>query len=634
VGNTSPTSAPHRRHLACQERKRKILELAAKEGMTREAMCAEVGMSVETLRNWRQRDKQWWARYLEVRRLAKESPEQAEQRRIEHYDGGFVSFRRHYLHMETTWFQQMAIDAIERTRPGEVTMILWPPEHGKTTLLADYCTYKIANNNGYRITVASETEGHGIKILGRIQGRFKADGPTPAIAKDFGPLAPEDGDKETVWQARRFNVVGRRIDEGDYNMCAVGITGRIQGTRCDLLLLDDMQDLKSLELSAKYFDLVKQSFLSRPSVFGRTVLIGTRVGEFDVYRQLMESGVVDHLVTIPAYDVGNSPTWLRPKIKPDRDDPSTWAPEGIKFLWPDKYDVVDPDTGESIPGFHRFAYANLRFRMGEQTWWRIYMQRPEAAASMTFDEVTTDAMKDEHRGLTAQPRPREDGSPVPIIIGVDPAVGGGNGVLTAAGYPTRMEVLHCRLDYELTKYSQIIDLIEEECFRYSTPDSVVTTVVVEDKAFQKGLLQDDRMTEVQRRFGFRIVPNTTGSLKKDPDIGVPGMPMAMIRQEITIPWADEAAQDNMGLLLDQLHIWRPGTRGNTRTVQKDKVPQDLTMALWFAWGQWRATRDTPVHPTTDPSQFNRSRQSPLRSRVRRPTVRRRSTFRSLQGGRR
>jgi hypothetical protein len=603
----------------------------ARQGASHQEVADGVGMAIATLmKTWKRMDPDWWAQYEEVRRglTGKLKPD------AEDYDGSFISFRKVYLGMDTTWFQAKAIDAIEHTEPGEVTMILWPPEHGKTTLLEDYCLWKICSNNNYRVTVASETEKHGIKMIERTKNRMQVDGSTPKIHRDFGPLAPDRDNPNVVWTARHINVVGKRLsDERDYNMAAIGLTGRIQGTRCDLLLLDDLQDLKSIELSEKYYDLVVQSFLSRPSMFGRTVIIGTRVGEFDVYRKMREAGIIDHLVTIPAYDVGESPMWPKPTVKPDRRDPETWAPEGVQFLWPEKYDMVDPDKGLIQSGFHRYAYAALRYRVGEPTWWRIYMQRPEAATSMTFDQATTDAMADEYRSIRGEVSPREDGAPVQVIIGVDPAIGGGNGVLAAACYPNRMEVLNARLDYNLTKYEEIIGIIAEECHRFSTPTSVVSMVVIEDKAFQRGILRMDALIELQRRFGFRLVPNNTNSDKQDPDVGVPAMPLSMLRGEITIPWADDVSQDAMAPLLAQLHMWRPGARGNTTTVKKDKVPQDLTMALWFVWRRWRNVgRDTVVHATVNPDQFL-FRGSPLRR-----TTRRRVTsvtqYRSGRGGQR
>ena len=349
-------------------------------------------------------------------------------------------------------------------------------------------------------------------------------------------------------------------------------------------------------------------------MFGRTVIIGTRVDEWDVYRLLMDANIDDHLVKIAAYDDGNSPEWPAPTDKPSPDRPETWAPEGVKFLWPDKYDDLPGD------GFHRYRYAALRYRVGEVAWARNYMQHPEAAATMTFDQATIDQMKDEARSNITDPHLREDGEPVPVVISLDPAVGSVNAILSAAMYPKRMEVLHVRRDVGLSKYSQIFDLLEEECHRWSTANSYVDLMVVEDKAFQRGILRDDRMVELQRRFGFRVVPNTTNREKVDPDIGVPSLPLAMWRGEITVPWADKSSRENMEPLLRDLAIWKPGIPGT-------KLPQDHTMTLWFAHRQWRAVRNNPVHPPADMSTFA-SRGSPLRKpRPRKPMSR--TTYRRL-----
>ena len=608
---------------AARRREEFIRHIAA--GRTTSEAAEKVGVSVSRYGAWRAENPEFAARVNVARDQARAN--------VKDFDGTFIAFRRMYLGMQTTWFQAKIIEAIERSQPGEVVLILIPPGHGKTTLLEDWCTYKLCMDSSFRITVASETVDHGMKIVDRVRMRLEADGPTPKIATTFGPFQPDSKMDSQVWGQRRFNVMGKRSsDERDYSMNCVGVTGRVQGTRCDLLLLDDMQDVKSLELSDKYYNIVTQSFLTRPEMFGRTVIIGTRVGEFDVYRKLIDNKIPDKVIRIPAYDRWNSPEWPEPKVKPSMDDPETWAPEGVKFLWPEKYDQVE-ERGDVVPGLHRFRYAALRFRLKEQTWWRNYMQRPEAASSMTFDEATTTAMRDEHRSVIADARPInhiEDDTmdhgairPVPIIIGVDPAVGGGNGIISVAARPKCMEVLTARLDYGLTKYSQIIEMIEEECHRFSTRDSVVAVVVIEDKAFQKGILQDDRMLEVQRRFGFRIVPNTTGREKKDKDIGVPALPAAMLRGQITIPWADDISQKEMSKLLDQLHMWRPGVNGV-------KLPQDLVMALWFCYGQWRGVRSMPVHADVNLDSW-RGASSPIRRRKPRTVARR--PYRSLRGGR-
>lgn len=623
----SRAAVTHKASLRSQRRRDGFIDYLKTHRGTIKSACEACDIPHSTYLKWRTTFSDFGPKVDEIRRSMREAPKK--------FDGSFTSFREHYLGMHTTWFQAHIIDAIEKARPGEIVLILIPPAHGKTTLLEDWCTYKLVTNPQYRITVASETVTHPEKILDRVRGRLEPEGPTPQISLDFGPIAPEKSTSKQIWGARRFNVAQKRsADERDFSMSAVGITGRVQGTRCDLLLLDDMQDVKSLELSDKYHSIITQSFLTRPEMFGRTVIIGTRVGEQDVYRKLMDAQIPDRVIRIPAYDPWKSPVWdIDPERKPKEDDESTWAPEGMVFLWPEKYDLVEEGSKRRQAGLHRFRYAKLRFTVGEQTWWRNYMQKPEAASTLTFDEATTTHMRDEHRSVIADVRPLdhrevdtlEPGQtrPCPVIIAVDPAVGGGNGVLSAAARPRRLEVLTAHLDYGLTKFSQIIDLIEEDCHRFSTPDSVVTTVVVEDKAFQKGLLQDDRMLELQTRFGFRIVPNTTGREKSDKDIGVPSMPMSMVRQEITIPWADEVSQKEMAKLLAQLHQWRPGVNGV-------KLPQDLVMCLWFAFRQWRAVRDTPVHAMPDLGRW-RAAASPMH-RHRPRTMTHRRPVRSLRGG--
>jgi hypothetical protein len=590
-------------------RREALIEYARVHGGPVAKILEETGTKQGTYNVWRYKHPEFGPRFDEARRALRQAGKV--------YDGTFVSFRLSYLGMDTTWFQQRIIEAIEAARPGEVVLILIPPEHGKTTLLEDWCTFKLVNDRAFRITVCSETVDHGKKIIARVRDRFEADGPCPALVRDFGPLAPQGGRSDQTWGATYFDIAGKKAsDERDYSMSCVGLTGRVQGTRCNLMLMDDLQDLKSIDQTDKYFNIVKQSFLSRPSMFGRTVIIGTRVDEYDVYRRLKDAQIPNKVIEIPAYKVSESVPWPALQKPPQQDDEATWAPEGVKFLWPHKYDQIE-EGGGYFPGLHRFRYAALRWRVGEQTWWRIYMQRPEQASSRTFDEETTKCMHDEQRSVIGDPRPvgRKDlpdlerDRPVPVIITVDPAIGSGTGVLSVAAYPKRMEVLSANLQYGLTKYSQIIELIEDACARWSTETSVVTTVVIEDKAFQKGLLEDDSMLALQQRYGFRIVPNTTGREKSDPDIGVPALPMAMVRQEITIPWADEPSQAAMWHLLDQLHQWRPGVNGV-------KLPQDLVMCLHFAYRKWRSVRETPAQAGQDLDAW-RSKGSPLRNLPRR-----------------
>ena len=550
-----------------------------------EGALAAIGRSNGAYQKRRQRD----ARFAAECDLAKRLGDSHKK-----YDGSFVSFRRHYLGMETTWFQQVAADRIENARPGEVTLILWPPAHGKTTLLEDWCTYKLVEDPSFRITACSANVDHPKKILSRVKARLDPEGPFPAIARDFGPLVPENKSNR-VWGQLQFTVAGASAtDERDFSMRAIGVTGNVQGTRADLMLIDDVQSLHNLEQADKYYEIIRQDFLSRPGAKGRTVIIGTRVGEFDVYRKLIDSGLIyaRNVVKFPAYDVAESPKWPPPpRLAEDEKDAEALPPEGMKFLWPEAYSDFD--------------YARLRFTVGESAWARNYMQYPEAATAMTFPEKVTDLMKDDLRSVIHDPKPRHaTDTKVPCVVALDPAIQSGNGVLSAAMHHDRMEVLNGRLDFGLTSTREILSIVDEEIWRLTTPTSFVSEVVVEDKAFQRGLMRDDLMLDMQRRHGFRLVPNTTGREKSDPDIGVPAIEYSIMREEVTIPWADDVSEKAMDPLLRHLHQWRPGVAGN-------KLEQDMVMALWFAWRRWRRMRDTPVHRKVDPAQFRRP-ASPLR----------------------
>jgi hypothetical protein len=109
-------------------------------------------------------------------------------------------------------------------------------------------------------------------------------------------------------------------------------------------------------------------------------------------------------------------------------------------------------------------------------------------------------------------------------------------------------------------------------------------MVLEDKAFQKGLLDDEGLIALRERYNFTTHGHQTGTNKYDPDLGIPQMARSFERGEILLPGAPDDPTGEMRRILDEHMLkWRPYKRGN-------RLTQDLVITLWFAWMTWRRVR--------------------------------------------
>lgn len=540
--------------------------------------CAALGVGRTTYQKWRQDWPEWAAR-IDVAKGTHPS------KTARKWTGGFAEFRLRFFGMRTTWFQQLAVRAYEETPLGNITLILWPPEHGKTTLFEDFASYKLAVDPTFRFCVGSEKLGMSRKVLGRVKKRMEPDSPFKEYLKKWGPFFPQSGEPGATrqpWGADYFNVWKKGShDERDYNMVALGMTSAIAGTRTDHLHVDDPQSLKSyqanpIDSSTKLLEIFRQDWLTRPGEHGRTTINGTRVGGSDFYEMVMEvfPPEILRVIKFPAI------TYYE-----ERD---AYAP-----LW--EYDETDRS------GYTPEMLDRLKIKVGADAWARNYMQNPLDAGDATFsDDVIAQAMN--------PLRSIKDGpdAHAPVIIMVDP--GFGTNVVTAAQIGMKMRLLKIQEDLRFTRTEQIIGRIEDqilwiEGFRNGAH---VTDVVIEEMAFQKGMLTDRQLLSLQQRWGFAIRGHLTNANKYDENIGVASMARDMRMGNIEIPYADdEITQPMMDQIVRQLKAWRPRKRGT-------ELRQDQVMALWFGWILWRERRGT--EETTDSSfSFKGMPWSPTRS---------------------
>ncbi len=546
--------ASHKHYQEGLARRRQIMELVSAGMMVGDAV-EQVGIHMSTYRGYREKYPKWAAE-LTVRRMAAHSGDKLSDKEA---DMGPAEFVARYFHMGLTWFQLLFMQEIEKLPKGNMLLVLWPPEHGKTTTFENYANRKLAYDPTHRFLVASENRGIAQKILGRVMDRMNPMGPTPEYVSSYGPFIPQTGGGLAAvrqpWTDTRFSVYNARLsDERNYSMEAVGINGSIVSARCDHFHVDDPQSVKTLGQSEKMTIWLRQDGLSRPAEEGITTICGTRVGDGDIYEELLQDEELDGIMKVLRF----------PAV------------------------VTDHDTGEQKPldpSRHTLeSLDRMRRKVGNDIWDRNWMQEPGASRKGrgTFTKEIVEKLLDTDRSLHHFCGDNGENKDPIVYIGVDPALGGKNVIMAFEVLPEgKLIPRKIREDVGLERNEQIMSALES-VVQWCQLTAQVTDVVIEDKNFQLGLKNDDRLTDMAKDYGFAIRGHTTGWDKHDPDIGVASMASSLIKGELILPWAaDDLTRHEIGQFIRQFYAWKPGVRGN-------KLRQDYVMAYWFVWMLWRS----------------------------------------------
>lgn len=562
--------ANDKRYMAAFQRRLELYQHIA-NGMSIYAACDEVGIGYQTYKKYRRDNKGWAAKIDVVRQaVATGKPEALTLQ-------GPAAHIARWFGQVPTWFQLMFLNELDNTPNGNILMALWPPEHGKTTTFENAASLKLAMEPGWRYLVSSENQGIAKKILGRVMNRMDPLGPFPEFVSHFGPFVPQSGGGMNTlrqpWTDTKFRVYkAKGSDERNYSMEAVGVKGSIVSARTDHLHVDDPQSTKTLTQTESITTWFRQDALSRPAESGITSVVGTRVGEEDFFAELLDDGNLDDIMKVIRY----------PAIVTEHET-GTQKPLWEKAKKPDgTYDMDSP--GHTMESLDR-----MRRKVGDDIWDRNWMQNPGISrkGKGTFTTSLVEKCLDPFRSLehhVGDEGQREDGM---VYIGLDPALGSKNCIVACEIVPKEkgsdMIVRRIREDVGFERNEQIMDALLS-VVRWCNMTGLVTDVVIEDKNFQKGLMNDERLQEMSEEYGFNIRGHTTGWNKYDDDLGVASMATSFIKGEIILPWAeDDMTRNEIGELKRQLYAWKPGARGN-------RLRQDRVMALWFVWSLWRSRR--------------------------------------------
>lgn len=492
-----------------------------------------VPLSEEAVRKWRNRDPI----FAEAEAKNYKAHRQTETGEIiTGYDGSFESFRKFFFGYDTPPHQKLIVNALNKalnSKHRSITLCLLPPEFGKTSCLEDWICEQIAHKPDIRIGIVSATPKHGWKIIGKLKKRLTAEG--SAFVMKYGPFYEAGQNNQgKPWAQDHFMVLQRDSDERDYTVSAFGWDGSVIGTRWDILVMDDVQPYKQLSMTDKIIATFRQDIYTRVGIDCPIVIIGNRVGMGDWYEELLRLDIVDELIEVPAVN------------------------EDGESTWPEKWPLVDLELTRKIAG--------------EDVWWRNYMQRPRASGRGSFSEALVDSAKDK---MQTHLRPKECRG---VLIGLDPALGGGNATIAAAYTPDWLCFLDLDYSFNLFSNESIFERLNEMCVRYSAG-----IAVIEQNAMQKGIVRDQRLDALASRNNYRVIAHQTGTLKTDPTWGVGTMADSMRRGELRIAWGGDYAKERLAPLCDQLISWRPD-------VPTRNLRQDTVMAAWFCHKWWKENR--------------------------------------------
>ena len=574
------------------ERREMALEYAIQNPLARNADIAEhCGVSTASIYNWKKKHPDWAAKFNTVRSKAGIiSPEEMERHgmpSIEAFEGNFVERRRHYFGYETPWFQLRTVDAYAAANPGDITLVLMPPEHGKTSLTEDDLTLAIADNPvGARITCISEGQGMARKISRRLMKRLSDDSPHQDLIIHHGPFEPQrgEGPRRQEWGVDAWSVYqSKASDERDYTFATGGWKSAIAGTRATRLHVDDIQSKRSLNQTEDMWDLFRQDMLSRPGETGITTMNGTRVGPRDFYAKMDDEFAGEDFYTKIEF-----PAIVMNQV--------TGEPEP---LWP-----RDEELGI---GYTMEMLARLRKKVGEEAWWRNYMQKPKSGELDVFSEDGIAKCQNEHRSIDMRRDQLPDVANSDVWIGLDPSIGGINCIAAIHPAMDRCLLVDMEESTGLPRNSAIAAEVEKVILRLKARGWRPTMLVIEAMAFQKGLINDEAFLKLKQEHGLRIESHMTGYNKYDENVGVPSMASTVESGGLDLPYQTDRDRFVTDCLTAQFRAWKPTvdrTTGRLKFKRGNQLRQDQLMALWFVWIWWQELVAATGLEVTDDQAFN------------------------------
>jgi hypothetical protein len=573
--------AEHHNVVRLREDKSKVIA-HVETGIEVRAAIAMVGRKPDVLKKWL--TDPVFAKNLEIARTAGSDLMKVTLGSENGKNIDFATFSKEFLGNEVFPHQQDWIDVLEGREPswlhpamsyekGNKNRILInvPPEHAKSTVITvGYSTYRIAMDSNVRIIVVSKTLNKAREFVYSIKQRLSH----PRYAKLQQVYGPSGGWKEDsdTWKTDTVYLgqEARDSSEKDPTLQALGIGGQIYGARADLIILDDVITTANAHEWEKQLEWLQKEVITRLGKNGKLLIVGTRIGAVDLYRELRN----------PEHWSGGVSPFTRlamPAALEIDDDPNKWVTlwERSDRPWDGDDDAV-PDEDGYYQKWDGPALFARRSEVTASTWALVYQQQDiddDAIFNPTIVNACVNRMRKPGPLRMGAPGHPRDGQWV-TLIGMDPAMAGKTALVVYA--VDRQSGKRLVLDaYNMSDPTpgKIRAIIEDWINTYRPVE-----LRIEINAHQKMYEVDEEFRQYLANKGVRFSSHFTGKNKWDTDFGVAAMQGLFgtmtsnkHNRDNLIELPDPQYHEGIKALINQLITWKPGTRN----------PTDVVMALWF-----------------------------------------------------
>ena len=576
-------SSHHLRAVSAQRKDEYLKAIAS--GMTNVEASKIAGIKPDTVKYWIKSDKKF-REQLDNARTDRDSVRSG-AKNPDKLKIGFEEFSEEYLNMKVFPHQRNFISLLEQGEPAWIhpamtyessaknrILINIPPEHAKsTTITVNYSTYRVAMDPNVRIIIVSKTLYKAREFIYAIKQRLSH----PRWLKMQQMYGPEGGWKEDAdtWRTDTVYLGSETRDssEKDPTLQALGMGGQIYGARADLIILDDCITNANAHEWEKQIKWLQQEVITRLGKNGKLLVVGTRVGSVDLYRELRNP---EH------WSGGKSPfTYLgMPAVLEISETPEDWVTLWARSDRPwDGDEDTTPDVDGFFPKWDGPALFQRRSEVTPSTWAMVYQQQ-DVEDDAQFPPLSVQGSVNGTRKsgpirLGAPGHPK-DGN-FRIVMGLDPAMSGATAaVIIAVDMETNRRYLLDAINMTEPTVEKIKQLLEDWAIKYQP-----NVVVAEKNAFQLYLTRDQTIREFFASRGIVFREHFTGNNKWDVDFGVASMAslfgetrdLRFVKNSNLIELPSTVNSEGTKALINQLITWKPG--------MSKKQPSDLVMALWF-----------------------------------------------------